>query len=288
MMPKMNSPIKSKTLYEIGDAKVYLGDCIQVMKELKSGSVDLVFADPPFNNGYKYDVYNDTKTKEEYLEWTRRWLSGLRRVLSPRGSLYIASGVMYQAELKVLMDQVGFHWRDTICWHYTFGPSQRSKLTPSWVAIHYFTMSSQSWTWNPDTIRVPSQRQLVYNDKRAKSGGKVPDNVWVLIPGKYVECFETDSNCILASRICGTFKERTGNHPCQFPESILDRIIRVSSNEGDTILDPFAGSGTTLAATLKVGGRKCLGIELSEAYIKTDILPRLTEILAQNANTARR
>ncbi len=253
------------------------------MKELGSGSIDLAFADPPFNNGYKYDKYNDNKTKEEYLEWCKEWLKALKRVMKPSGTIYVASGVMYQAELKVLMEQVGFHWRDTICWHYTFGPSQTTKFTPSWVAIHYFTLSNHTWTWNNETIKVPSQRQLVYNDKRAKGGGKNPDNVWVLVPGSYDKCFATESNSILASRICGTFKERT-NHPCQFPESILDRIVRVSSNKGDTILDPFAGSGTTLAAALKIGNRKCVGIELSEQYTKAVMLPRLLGIVTHNAN----
>ena len=114
-------------------------------------------------------------------------------------------------------------------------------------------------------MRVPSARQTTYADRRANPAGKLPDDTWVLRPQESDDALRagrrTPGRC---PRVCGTFKERTG-HPCQMPEAVLERIIRVASNPGDLVLDPFAGSGTTLAAALRLG-RRYLGIELSEQY----------------------
>ena len=259
--------------------RLYHGDCLAVLARLPPHSVDLVFADPPFNTGYGYDQYDDSsKTDQEYLSWSLQWLEALHRVLRPTGSIYVASGVPLQAELRRIMDQVGFRWRDTICWHYTFGPRQLKRFTPSWVAIHYATMSGR-WTWNPEAIMIPSSRQLIYNDRRAVKAGKVPDNVWALTPSQQTQCWQPWHNCWQLSRVCGTFKERT-NHPCQMPLSLLERIIRVSSQPEDVVLDPFLGSGTTAAAAL-AAGRHAWGIELSEAYLRDCCLPRLQPLLEE-------
>src|SRR4029079_6727916 len=87
---------------------------------------------------------------------------------------------------------------------------------------------------------------------------------WVLRPQEDDRCFRPDGDTWYVPRVCGTFKERTA-HPCQMPEAVLERIIRVSSNPGDVVLDPFAGSGTTLAVAKRLG-RKYFGSELSEEY----------------------
>lgn len=247
---------------------VHTGDAVQVMGSLRPASVDLAFADPPFNIGYKYDVYDDSKSKRDYLCWSRQWLTALYGLMKPNGTFWLSIGVALQAELKVLAEEVGFQWRDTVCWHYTFGPRQEKKYTPSWVPIHYFTVSKR-WTWNAGAVRVPSARQLKYNDRRAVSGGKVPDNCWVLMPGDYEGCFVDGQNAFLESRVCGTFKER-GGHPCQMPERVLERIVLSTSNVGDVVLDPFLGSGTTLAAAAKAG-RIGIGIELSSQYARSAV-----------------
>jgi site-specific DNA-methyltransferase (adenine-specific) len=113
-------------------------------------------------------------------------------------------------------------------------------------------------------VRVPSARLTTYADRRANPAGKLPDDTWVLRPQEEERCFQSDTDTWYVARVCGTFKERTG-HPCQMPEALLERIIRVSSNPGDLVLDPFAGSGTTLA-TAKRLGRRYLGVELSAEY----------------------
>src|SRR6202007_242557 len=114
-------------------------------------------------------------------------------------------------------------------------------------------------------IRVPSARQLVYADRRAHPTGRLPDGTWILRPQDLLDGFNASEDTWYFPRVCGTFKERAGWHGCQMPEQLLGRIIRACSHEGDLVLDPFAGSGTTLAVAKKLG-RHFLGFELSEQY----------------------
>ncbi len=254
---------------------LYQGDCLKILRNLPDASVDLIATDPPFNIGHEYDEYEDWKTTEEYLQWTRQWLAESVRMLRPKGSIWVAIGSRYQAEMKYLMDRAGLHWRDTVIWHYGFGPNQESKLTPSWVAMHYATKNPKNWTWNPDEIRVPSARQLKYKDRRANPQGKVPDNCWILLPDEDLRFGLPEMNLWIESRVCGTFKERT-DHPCQMPVALIDRIVRLCSNPGDMIGDWFLGSGTTGEAALR-NGRSFVGVELSESYLKHIVVPRLAK-----------
>lgn len=264
----------------VNNCALYGGDCIQVMHGWQGTVVDLVFADPPYNIGLRYDHYDDNLTPEEYLTWSHSWLRAVWGVLRWGGTFWLAISNRWQAELKILAQGVGFTWRDTVVWHYTFGPRQESKFTPSWVALHYLVKVQPGghtpYTWNAEDpeLRVPSDRQLKYNDARANPRGKLPNNIWSY--GYVAEDLDPMGNVWLASRVCGTFKERTA-HPCQMPEAVLNRVIRATSNPGDVVLDPFCGSGTTLASALKLG-RKAVGIELSEAYLKDIVVPRLKTV----------
>jgi hypothetical protein len=114
-------------------------------------------------------------------------------------------------------------------------------------------------------VRVPSARQLVYADSRGNPDGRLPDDTWILRPQDLPEGFQPDEDTWYFSRVCGTFKERRGWHGCQMPEQLLGRIIRVSSNAEELVLDPFSGSGTTLVAAKKLG-RQWIGFELSANY----------------------
>jgi DNA modification methylase len=243
---------------------VHLGDCIEILNRIKPGSVDLAFADPPFNIGYDYDVYEDRRTGQDYLGWTERWLAAVKRVLAPSGSLFVAIGDEYVAEHKVRLDALGLAMRNWIVWHYTFGVNCKQKFNRSHAHILYYVANPKQFTFNADAIRVPSARMTTYADRRANPVGKLPDDTWVLRPQESDAHFKPDSDTWYLPRVCGTFKERTG-HPCQMPEAVLERIIRVASNPGDVVLDPFAGSGTTLAVAKKLG-REYIGCELSESY----------------------
>jgi site-specific DNA-methyltransferase (adenine-specific) len=226
--------------------------------------VGLAFADPPFNIGYEYDVYQDRRARHEYLAWTDRWLQAVKRVLKPDGSFWVAIGDEYAAELKVRLDALGLTMRNWIIWHYTFGVSCKKKFNRSHAHIFYYVVDPKRFTFDADAVRVPSARQTTYADRRANPTGKLPDDTWVLRPQEDGSLFGPDEDTWYFSRVCGTFKERTG-HPCQMPEAVLERIIRVATRPGELVLDPFAGSGTTLA-TAKRLGRRYLGIELSADY----------------------
>jgi site-specific DNA-methyltransferase (adenine-specific) len=245
---------------------VIRGDCLKVLADWPAGTVDLAFADPPFNIGYEYDAYDDRRAKHDYLEWSEKWLTAVRRVLKPTGSFYVAIGDEYAAELKVRLDGLGLSMRNWIVWHYTFGVSCTRKFNRSHAHIFYYVADPKRFTFNADAVRVPSARQTTYADRRANPLGKLPDDTWVLRPQEEERCFGPETDTWYVSRVCGTFKERTG-HPCQMPEAVLERIVRVSSNPGDLVLDPFAGSGTTLAVAKRLG-RRYVGVELSEAYAR--------------------
>ena len=243
---------------------VRVGDCLDVMEKMPAGCVDLAFADPPFNIGYEYDIYQDRRAKVEYLEWTERWMKGVARVLKPTGSFFLAIGDEYAAEMKIRLDGLGFTMRNWIVWHYTFGVNCSKKFNRSHAHILYYVADPKRFTFESDRVRVPSARMTTYADRRANPVGKLPDDTWVLRPQEDGEHYAAESDTWSVSRVCGTFKERTG-HPCQMPEGVLERIIKVSSNEGDLVFDPFAGSGTTLAVAKRLK-RRYLGVELSEDY----------------------
>jgi site-specific DNA-methyltransferase (adenine-specific) len=244
------------------------GDCINGMEQLEAGSVHLVFADPPFNIGYDYDVYHDKKSTQTYLDWSERWGGAVARVLKPDGTFWLAIGDDYAADLKILFERrLGFTCRSWVIWYYTFGVNCTKKFSRSHTHLFHFVKDPRHFTFNADMIRVPSARQLVYADSRAFAKGRLPDDTWILRPQDLAEGFEPDEDTWYFPRVCGTFKERAGFHGCQMPERLLERIIKVSSNPGDLVLDPFAGSGSTLIVAKKLS-RGCLGFELSENYAK--------------------
>jgi site-specific DNA-methyltransferase (adenine-specific) len=258
---------------------LYNRDCITGLKQLDDGVVDLAFADPPFNIGYEYDVYQDALEGEKYLAWSRHWTAEVARVLKPEGTFWLAIGDEYAAELKlILQKEHGLTCRSWVVWYYTFGVNCTNKFTRSHTHLFYMVKDRQKFTFNADdpAIRVPSARQLVYADKRANPKGRLPDDTWILRPQDLPEGFRAHEDTWYFPRVCGTFRERTGWHGCQMPEQLLGRIIRACSNEGDLVLDPFAGSGTTLAVAKKLG-RRFLGFEISEQYAR-EIRSRLAEI----------
>ncbi|HDY65001.1 MAG TPA: site-specific DNA-methyltransferase [Phycisphaerae bacterium] len=226
------------------------GDCVKILSDVSEPFADLIFADPPFNIGYKYDVYEDRKKYDEYFEWTREWMTVCKKVLNPHGSFWIAIGDEYAAEVRIIARKLGLNLRNWVIWHYTFGQATKYKFARSHTHLFYFTKTDdpKKITFNDMEVRIPSARQTTYADKRANPKGKIPDDVWSF------------------SRLCGTFNERVSWHPCQMPEAVLERIVKVSSSPGDLVLDPFSGSGTTLAVAARLG-REYFGIDISEDYV---------------------
>jgi len=262
--------------------KIHQGDCIQLMKKIDEGSIDLVFADPPFNIGYEYDEYDDRQDDEKYLDWCSEWIAEVHRILKPSGTFWLAIGDEYAAELKIAAQRkVGFTTRSWVIWYYTFGVNCKYKFSRSHAHLFHFVKDAKNFTFNADdpALRVPSARALVYGDKRANPKGRLPDDTWILRPQDFQSDaygFTPEQDTWFFSRVAGTFKERQGFHGCQMPEQLLGRILRASSNEGDLVLDPFSGSGTTLAVAKKLG-RDFVGCELSEDYVTyaTDRLEKI-------------
>ncbi len=249
---------------------IHQGDCVELLGQLEAGSIDLVFADPPFNIGYKYDVYDDSRQAADYLEWSRQWIHGVYRALKSSGTFWLAIGDEFAAELKIEAQKTGFHCRSWVVWYYTFGVNCVNGFSRSHTHLFHFVKDPKNFTFNrmnPE-IRVKSARELVYADNRANPNGRLPDNTWITRPQDAPEflSFNPSHDTWFFSRVAGTFKEREGFHGCQMPEQLLARIIRTSSRPQELVLDPFGGSGTTLCVAKKLA-RQWMGFELSPEYV---------------------
>jgi DNA modification methylase len=263
------------SLYTAGgmpiENQIIQGDCIQTLNGGPEGWVDLAFADPPFNIGYLYHGYQDDRSVDDYLNFSRDWMRAVKRALKPTGSFFLAIGDDFAADLAVIARrELGFNLRNWIIWHYTFGQQPKMKFARSHTHILYLTKDPQAFTFNPDAIRVASARQTTYADVRANPKGKLPDDTWFLRPQEAnaadEQLFAAECDTWNVSRVCGTFKEREGWHGCQMPMGVLDRIIKSASNPGDIVLDPFNGSGTTCVSAALLG-RRYVGIDQSEEYV---------------------
>jgi site-specific DNA-methyltransferase (adenine-specific) len=252
---------------ELSSNQIYQGDCVTLLGRLEPESVDLVFADPPFNIGYQYDVYDDLQHSDEYLAWCHQWMSGVHRALKSNGTFWLAIGDEYAAELKIEAQKLGFHCRSWVIWYYTFGVNCVNGFSRSHTHLFHFVKDQKNFTFNRlnPQIRVKSARQLVYADGRANPKGRLPDNTWITRPQDAPLSFAPMHDTWYYARVAGTFKEREGFHGCQMPEQLLARIIRASSHPQDLVLDPFGGSGTTLCVAKKLG-RRWMGFELSPDY----------------------
>jgi DNA modification methylase len=170
--------------------RLYRGDCVAGMKQLADGSVDFVFADPPFNIGYSYDIYDDRRDAEAYLEWTLAWGRQVVRVLKPSSTFWLVIGDEFAAELKVQFHrELGLSLRSWVIWYYMFGVHCTRKFARSHAHMFCFVKDPKRFTFNDGAIRVPSARQLVYSDARANPQGRLPDDTWIFQPQDLPEGF---------------------------------------------------------------------------------------------------
>lgn len=227
--------------------RLVCGDCVAGLAALEAGSVDCVFADPPFNIGYTYDAYKDNLTYPAYVDWSFTWLQACDRVLRPGGALWVVMGDSYAAEVKCLITgNLRYTLRNWCIWHYKFGVHCQTKFTPSHAHIFYAVKPGARHVFNAHLVREPSAR-LVVGDKRADPRGRVPADVWTY------------------PRVAGTHAERQGWHPCQVPEALVQRALLATTDQFSVVLDPFAGSGTTLAVADRLR-RDWIGFEISSRY----------------------
>lgn len=233
--------------------RLEIGDCRKVLRSLpEAGTVDLVFADPPFNWDVNYGDWDDSMPREKYEEFTRQWLDACIDVLSPSGSLWVNIPDDTAAEIVLHLKSRGLTMVNWCIWHFRFGQCRHSGFITSKVHALYFCKDPANRIWNPDTILEQSDRASIYGDARTMAkdtnkGMRVPMDVWY---GKYW------------GRIQGNNKERRHNHQNQIPEVYLERVILSCSNEDSLVLDPFSGSGTTCTVARALG-RRSIGIEFS-------------------------
>lgn len=236
------------------DTSVYVGDCRNVLASLPQASVDLVFADPPFNWRIEYGEWDDARPRGEYLQFTREWLDACIHVLKDSGSLWINIPDDSAAEIVMHLKARGLAMVNWCVWHFRFGQCRNTNFIVSKVHALYFAMNHDRRVWNPDAILEPSDRAAIYGDRRTQEtnqpGMRVPFDVWY------------GPNW---GRIQGNNAERRPKHQNQLPEVYLERVIRACSNQGQLVLDPFLGSGTTCTVARALG-RRSIGIEYSEDY----------------------
>jgi len=248
---------------ETGLGRLYQGDCIELMRGLDSDSVDMIFADPPFNlNKLHPSSINDNLKTERYLEWCETWLSECIRLLKHGGSLFLWSLPRWNAEIAAFLSgRLTFvHWI-AVDIKYSL-PIQR-RLYPSHYSLLYFVKGPQARVFHPE--RLPMQVcPHCAGDLRDYGGYKAKMNPkgvnlsgvwWDIAPVRHAK-----------------YKRRNGAN--ELPLKLLDRVIEMSTDEGDLVSDPFGGSGTTyMAAELK--GRRWLGVEIGPT---DDIVRRFADI----------
>lgn len=223
--------------------RILCGDVLALLPELPSESVDLVCADPPYNLGKHYGHMLDSKDWRDYEAFTVEWLTQCERVMRKTASIYIFMGVRFVSRLHLILEEMGFCFNGWITWNYTQGMGRTKGFSPRHEDILYFTKSAD-FTFNIDDVRIPQK----YYRKRNNMKGANPGDVWSFSHVHY----------------CAAEREK---HPTQKPEGAIERIVRASSNEGDIVLDPFMGSGTT-ARVAQVLGRHFVGIELNPEYVE--------------------
>lgn len=232
---------------------VICGDSIEEMKKIPDKSVKLVVTDPPYNLNKNYGISQDNLNFEEYLNFSKKWISEAVRVLTDDGSIYVFMGMRYISYIFIILEQeFKLNFNSWITWFYTQGIGKTKGFSPRHDDILFFTKDKKNFTFNLDSVRVPQKFYRSVNNMR----GANPGNVWEFSHTHYCN------------------KNRK-NHPTQKPEALFERIILVSSNENDLILDPFAGSGTALRVCQQVN-RKCIGIEINPDYVEM-IQKRLSE-----------
>ena len=231
-------------------------DCIEGMKEIESNSIDAIIADPPYNLNKNFGKWDERKNKEIWLPWSKQWLDEANRVLKDGGNIFVYGIHHHLCWLQCYMYEIGLTYRRQIIWHYENGFSgYKNTLAAHYEPLLWFS-KGDGYTYNE--IREPYKSTERLKHKVTKNGkvwtphpdGRLAGDVW---------SFPT-----LAGR---RFKDEKVDHPTQKPLSISERIVRHFSNEGDTILIPFAGSGSECVAAKKLG-RNFIGFELNSDYIE--------------------
>jgi site-specific DNA-methyltransferase (adenine-specific) len=253
----------SEPTYSRKNGLLFTGNTLHWLKLLEKNTIDLIFADPPYNiQKASWDKFD---SQEQYISWSMDWIREAARILKPDGTLYICGFSEILADLKYPAMRF-FAECKWLIWYYR----NKANLGKDWGRSHESILhlrKSKQFTMNTDDIRVPySEHTLKYPEhpqaETSQYGnGKKDKQLWKPHPmgAKPKDVIEIPTTC-------NGMGEKT-EHPTQKPEELLRKIILASSNPGDIVLDPFSGSGTTLVVSEQLG-RKWIGCEMDEEYNK--------------------
>lgn len=231
--------------------KILLGDCLKLFKDIPDESIDITFADPPFNLGKKYNSNKDHLALHEYLEWCKSWITEMVRVTKPTGSIFVHNIPKWLTYFSTYLNELADfkHW---ITWDAPTAPMGKT-LQPSNYGILFYAKDA----------KLIKFYEIRYQHKRCRKcdyllkdyGGKKAS----LHPfGPLISDVWTDIHRVKHNKYRDV-------HPCQLPIHLMERVILMSTDEGDTVLDPFSGTGTTAIAAKRLG-RKYIGFELDPLY----------------------
>ena len=256
-------------VFETELGKLYQGDCLQLLPHIQDDSVDLVFADPPFNLKKLYPSNIDDNLKsDQYIKWCEKWIDGCVRILKPGGSLFLWNIPKWNSYFAgYLNERLTFrHWIsvDIKC-----SLPIQGRLYPSHYSLLYYCKGIKPCTFAPDRLQMEICPHCLgdlkdyggYKDKMNPLGVSLSDVWYDIPPVRHAK-----------------YKKRNGIN--ELSVKLMDRIIEMSSNEGDTIFDPFGGSGTTYSVA-EIKKRKWIGIEIGPIE---DILNRFENIKDDKKN----
>ena len=232
--------------------QVIQGDCLEILKKIPDNSVDMTFADPPFNLKKKYNGYKDSKEFHEYLEWSKQWIYEMVRITKPTGSIFIHNIPKWLTYYAAFLNEVA-HFKHWIAWDAPTAPMGKS-LQPSHYGILYYVKDLKKAKFYE--IRYPHKRCRKCKYLLKDYGGKKTS----LHPfGPLVSDVWSDIHRIKHNKY-------RDEHPCQLPIHLLERIILMSTDENDIVLDPFVGTGTSVIAAKRLG-RQSIGIDIDKKYV---------------------
>lgn len=250
-------------------------DCLEGVKRITRGSIDLTFTSPPYNIGKEYESILGV---DEYINWSRKWIELVYEATADHGSFWLNVGYMEFPQkgkcvplAYLLWNLSDFYLQQEIVWNYGAGVSCKKRLSPRNEKILWYTKNSSDYTFNLDPIRdknvkYPNQKK---NGKlRCNTLGKNPSDVWKIAK--------------VTSGKKRSSAERAP-HPAQTPTDLIDRVLLGGSNEGEVVLDPFMGSGSTAVSAIK-NNRFFIGFEINEDYCQTAVSRIQQEISEKEKN----
>ena len=231
--------------------KILQGDAIKLLDKIPDKSCQLVFADPPYNMKKNFGNNKDTwESGNDYADWCMQWIDKCMDKLTDDGSIMIMGHPRHSSYLIPYLDKY-LHYVNQIVYYYTDGMPEKKNFERRYEVIMYYRKNETNFIFNVNAVRVPLKRY----DKTSNPDGKNPNDVWEI------------------NRVRWNSKERTNlnngkiAHLTQKPIRLLRRIILSTTNKGDTVLDPFLGTGTTSCAAKELS-RSSYGIEINPDYVK--------------------